>query len=339
MFARLAALDLGSNSFHLHVFAVAPRRPLQLIARNKQKPELGPSVFQTGRIDPAAYERALGAVRNLRDTIAAERPDVVLAVATSALREARNGREFVDEAARLAGFPIRIIDGAEEARLMALGATYGANRSAVAAVFDLGGGSLEVAVTHGARSSFATSLPVGTSRSRRTWRDGPRSRDELCALRRELRVCMRPALERVTRSAFEHGVLSCGSARELARLARESDGAPLAIGGPPVLTRDALCRLRDQLFAVASRGHTCSFADSTRSVDTLLVAATVFLEIMEQLSLGAVEVASGGLREGIAVDYLRRRAALGGARSGVADEHCHAAGSAAFRAGLSVEAS
>ena len=91
--ARIAALDLGSNSFHL-VVAEVRGHEFEIVARSKERVQLGASVFGTGRIDDEAFTRGLSAVRRLREIAAEWVPQTSIAVATSAMREAANGREF-----------------------------------------------------------------------------------------------------------------------------------------------------------------------------------------------------------------------------------------------------
>jgi exopolyphosphatase / guanosine-5'-triphosphate,3'-diphosphate pyrophosphatase len=139
----VAALDVGSNSFHLVVVQAFPDGTVRVLERLKEMVRLGEASLQDGVIPEETLERALRALRALVVKARAHRPAALLAVATSAVREASNGRAFVEAARRECGVDIRIIDGIEEARFIYQGARQalaleGAQR---AALFDVGGGS------------------------------------------------------------------------------------------------------------------------------------------------------------------------------------------------------
>ncbi len=159
---RVAALDLGSNSFHLLVADVHPDRSFTTVTREKEMLRLGDEVAKHGRIRPAAADRAVACARRLRELALANGAIDVEAVATAAIRAAENGSELVDRLAAEAGLHVRVIDGVEEARLV-----YEAVRASIeidpgpAVGLDLGGGSLEVWVGHRDQLLDATSLHLG----------------------------------------------------------------------------------------------------------------------------------------------------------------------------------
>ena len=119
---RLAALDLGSNSFHVLIADVDRDGTIEVIDRVKRMPRIGDAIFRSGQLSDAARKRALRALGDLTEMIDQHEPEAVLAVATSAVREARNGAAFVAEVEARFGFPVRVISGDEEARLSYRGA-------------------------------------------------------------------------------------------------------------------------------------------------------------------------------------------------------------------------
>lgn len=305
MSARVAALDLGSNSFHLALFELRDERGFEQIERAKHKVQLGHSVFRTGVIDVPTFDRGIAALRTLRAVVARSRPETVLAVATSALREAENGAEFLAEATRVVGFPIRLISGYEEARLVALGTSHALRvTSERLAIFDLGGGSLEVIVSDGPTPAFAASLPIGTLRSRADWSAArPPSWEELSALRQTVRAQLEPTLAQVRALGFQRVVLSCGAARDLLRMADEQRKLDPLAQARRVLPRPVLGRLHAELAnAVLS---TAEHYDPRRDQERLLIAATVFELIAQGAPSEQLEIARGGLRHGLVADYVR----------------------------------
>src|SRR4051812_12673444 len=105
---RIAALDLGSNSFHALIADVQRSGRLSVVERAKRMPRIGEAIFRTGAISDVARRNALRALDELLPVIERNRPDAVHAVATSAVREARNGREFVAAVRARLGLEVRI---------------------------------------------------------------------------------------------------------------------------------------------------------------------------------------------------------------------------------------
>src|SRR5215207_5287504 len=144
---RIAALDLGSNSFHLLVADVHPDGTFEAVAREKEMLRLGDDVTRHGHISPAAADRAVAAVRRMKQLADALGATEILAKATSAMRSASNGSELVDRIEEETDVEVEVISGLEEARLI-----FAAVRSSVviepspALGIDIGGGSVELMI-------------------------------------------------------------------------------------------------------------------------------------------------------------------------------------------------
>src|SRR5262245_139619 len=163
---NLAVLDLGSNSFHLAVFTSSDRAVLAPRRELRNAVQLGASL-RDGHIDAAGFARGLTAIEALLRELSALHPGCsVVAVATSAVRDAVNGRAFCQEIERRHGIVVDILSGREEARMAFLGARLFAGPVGRLAVVDLGGGSLELASGPGADPDLADSIPLGVLRLR-----------------------------------------------------------------------------------------------------------------------------------------------------------------------------
>src|SRR5689334_12977162 len=177
---RIAALDLGSNSFHLLVADVHLDGTFTAVAREKEMLRLGDEVGRHGRIPPATADRAIAAIRRLRGLADALGAREVIAKATSAIRTAANGPEFIDRIEAETRVEVEVINGNEEARLV-----FAAIRASVvlepapALCIDVGGGSVEIMVGDAAGMRWATSLPLGVGRlTAECVHDDPPSRDD-----------------------------------------------------------------------------------------------------------------------------------------------------------------
>lgn len=299
--ARIAALDLGSNSFHLVIAELSEAGRFQVIARAKERVFLGESVFRCGSIDDETFARGLAALRRLREIAADYAPEQTLAVGTSALREAGNGRLFVRSAQRVTGLEVRVIDGLEEARLVCLGARRELDQGATRiALFDFGGGSTEVLVADDRGCALTASLPFGSLRLRHQWAcSDPPTAAELELLRASAAEALEPTLAHVERLGFDRVVLACGAARSLWRLS----AAPLT----RELAREGILQLSRRLALLRTADQTAVLGAEAGAPNALLIASVVLGAILERLGAERAFVAAGGLREGLIVDHLARR--------------------------------
>ena len=156
----LAAIDLGSNSFHLLVAAVNYGELKSLEARG-EKVQLAAGL-RAGRLEPTAIRRGLEALSRFRQVLDTLRPDMVRVVGTNTLRAAKNAGEFITPAQELLGYPVEIVAGREEARLIYLGVAHSEADDAVARlVVDIGGGSTELIIGERFEPRLLESLHMG----------------------------------------------------------------------------------------------------------------------------------------------------------------------------------
>jgi len=165
--ARVACIDIGTNSVLLLIAEQSPRGPIALVEQATIT-RLGQGVDRTGQLTPEACERTLACLRAYAASIAEHGVTRVVAVGTSAMRDASNGAEFRARAAKLLGTEPQVISGDEEAELTFAGALSGLEVTGPLLVFDVGGGSTEIIVGESAqaraRVTLARSLNVGSVR-------------------------------------------------------------------------------------------------------------------------------------------------------------------------------
>ena len=237
---RIAALDLGSNSFHLLVADVHPDGTFEAVAREKEMLRLGDDVTRNDRISPPAADRAVATVRRLKQLADALGATEVLAKATSALRTAANGSELVDRIEDETGVEVEVISGLEEARLI-----FAAVRASVvidpapALGIDIGGGSVEFTIGDAAGLRWAESVPLGVGRLTAEFvSDDPPSKSERKRLEDHIRATLEPLLPDVVSRSPRMCVGTSGTINDLARMTdrdadrRSSDGLERAPGGP-----------------------------------------------------------------------------------------------------------
>ncbi|HEY2899795.1 MAG TPA: Ppx/GppA phosphatase family protein [Polyangia bacterium] len=302
---RVAALDLGSNSFHLVVVAVATDGAITVVRRAKDMVRIGESVFLDGRISVEAFDRGLASLHRLTAIARAQAPEVILAVATSAVREAENGADFVEAAERLTGVPIRIIDGIEEACVI----YHGARRALPAAsqrvaLFDVGGGSTEAVLGDQQHAFLSSSVKVGVLRLRDHWLPSdPPSANDLGVVSQWVQTVMTPTIDRFKTSGFDLVALTSGTAMQLGRLV----GRRL----PPVagidrfkISLDALYELESRLVLMPLDQRAAMPGLDEGRVDTIVPGVVIVRTILELAGASHALVCNAALREGLIADYL-----------------------------------
>jgi exopolyphosphatase/guanosine-5'-triphosphate,3'-diphosphate pyrophosphatase len=292
---KLAALDLGSNSFHLLVAKTDGAGELAKVGSHKQVLRLGTVVRQYGKLNEVAFSTALSTVgrmaRVARD-LGAER---LLAVATSALRDARNGRSFCGECSVQHGVQIELLSGDEEARL-----AYAGARSALplttgrVLVADVGGGSVELAVGDGPTCDAAQSLQLGFLRLA----EGFPLTNAGGAARMARYVQLECEKARWQLGRFDTLLLSGGTARAIGKL--------LGGGTASASTRQVLA-LCDELTGLSSAGLVARGVDRQRAA-TLAAGAAVISGLVAGFGQGELRISPRGLREGVILRELQKRA-------------------------------
>ena len=162
---RLAAIDIGTNSLHMIVVQVQADLSFEVIDREKQMVRLGAGGLDGKALTPEAMGLALQVLSKFSRLAASHQVDHIIAGATSAVREAENGGEFLHAIVTQTGIRARVISGTEEARLIHLAAAYGLGLSGeVAVVIDIGGGSVEITRGTGPAIDLGRSFKVGVIR-------------------------------------------------------------------------------------------------------------------------------------------------------------------------------
>ncbi len=302
----LAAVDLGSNSFRLLIGRVEPSaagvqiRPLDSL---KEAVRLAAGLSESGELDLPSQRRAVEALSRFGERLRSFSPDAVRAVATNTLRVAHNARHVLGTAEAALGFPIEVISGREEARLIYLGAAHamptdGADRLVV----DIGGGSTECIVGRDYQSDLLESAPVGcVTLSRRFFPDGAVDRDTFEHACYAARDALAPIALAYRRRGWRYAVGTSGTAKALLQ-------AVQANLGREVLDRAGLAALADQLVRA---GHIDRLRLDSLKADRRPVFAgglAVMTAVFDELGVEEMRYCNGALRQGVLYDVLGRSA-------------------------------
>jgi exopolyphosphatase/guanosine-5'-triphosphate,3'-diphosphate pyrophosphatase len=306
---RIAALDLGTNSFHLLVADVQPDGHFEPLVTEKAMIRLGDVVSRHGRITEPAADVVVATVRRFRQLAEAAGAAELHACATSAMRSAANGDAIVDRIEAETGVAVEVISGRREAELI-----FGAIRAAVmlepapALCFDLGGGSVEIMVGDASGLSWATSEQLGVGRlTAQLVHSDPLSKDDRRALRRHLEQVLEPVAAHVASLEPKLVVGSSGTLEDLAHMvaARRAADVPISLNQLS-FTRDEFLPLHKEILAAPAAERLRFVGLEARRVD-LIPAGSMFLATaMDLFDFDAMTISEWALREGIVLDVIGR---------------------------------
>lgn len=292
---NLAALDLGSNSFHLLVARVTSARTLEKVTAAKDVLRLGAVVQTHGELPPAVFRDSLEVIGTMVRIARAHRCERILAVGTSALRDARNGAEFCAAASAKHRISVELLSGVEEGELVHRGAMRSQRDEwERAAVVDIGGGSVELAIGDRSRVSLVESLPLGFLRlSQALLATG--SLVNADSIQSAVRERLSGVRERIAAIEPQAWLFSGGTARAVGKLLINPDG----------LSARAALRVCDDLSS-SGRERLRSLGVDESRVDTLPAGALVLRALVQELAIPRLRIVSGGLREGLLLRELGR---------------------------------
>jgi exopolyphosphatase / guanosine-5'-triphosphate,3'-diphosphate pyrophosphatase len=304
--APVAVVDLGTNSTRLLVARVFDGR-VEELERRTTVTRLGQDVEATGRLADEAVARvseALAVYREVIDRFGAQR---IVAVATSAMRDAENGAAFRDEIRERFGIDARTISGDEEARLTFLGATSGRAAGSETLVIDIGGGSTEyVTGRPGSNPGFHVSTRMGSVRfSERHMRSDPPEPAEMASLAEDARGVVEADVPSDIRERVEYGIAVAGTATTLAAIDQELDPYdPEKVDGYRV-NIGACERIVAQLAAltVVQRRRVAGLHPDR--APTIVAGSVIMLESMRAFHLDEIEVSESDILDGAALAAAR----------------------------------
>ena len=314
---RIAAIDIGTNSFHLLVAAVDPKlRTFRIIQAEKATTRLGERDPETGELTAAAMQRGLETLRQFRDLAASHRVEQIVTAATSAVREAPNGRDFLQTILDDLGMEVDLVSGPEEARLIYLGVLSGmpfGDRPHL--LLDIGGGSTELILADGRDARALTSTRVGAVRLQRDFvRDDPMPPQRRSFLQAFIQGSLEPAVDKVRRriKPGETPVLvaTSGTAMAIGSLAAsEEERPPRKLNGYRV-TRQSLNQVVDRLITMtpAQRRELAPIND--RRAEIIVPGALILQTTMKMLGVEEFVLSERALREGLIVDWMLRQGLL-----------------------------
>ena len=299
----LAVIDIGSNSGRVTVMRIHRNSHLDVLEDSRAPLRLALEVGDAGWLGSDAIDRTIDALRDFRAVALGAGATSILAVATSAVREAANAKELIQRAHRELGIRLVVIDGEREAAFAFLGAVHGLPAEN-GLLFDLGGGSLEISQFKRRKLCATWTLPLGALRvSDRFFKSEPPTAREGRRLREHVVKSMRKA--RIPQLAPDETLIGTGGTiRNLAKMAARLRRDPLPHIHGSVLHVDAVRALARRTASLSRAGRAAIPGLNRDRADSIVGGFMTTLVAMEFVGARSLQVSGQGLREGIALATL-----------------------------------
>jgi len=293
-----AAVDIGSNSVRLKISRLVAHRLVE-IHEDREVTRLGESVFRSGFLSPEAIALTVKVLRRFHRAAQRAGADSVRVVATSALRDARNSRAFLEWVRSATGWSVEIISGVEEARLIHLGLTSSLRvHSSPMLMIDLGGGSCELTISKKGHIEETVSLPIGAVRLTNDFlhHDPPR-KSELRQLRSLIDREIRRIAERISHAKPNIIIATSGTAEALAAVAhamyRTKSQRAMTV------THAQMRRIAKMLSRLGLEDRKKITGIGPRRAEIVIAGAAVFAGLLDRCKLSGFRYSPLGLRDGL----------------------------------------
>lgn len=306
---KLAVLDIGTNSIHMVLAEIEPGLSYKVLDRYKDMTRLGDGTFKTHRLSEAAMARGLEVIRTLTTLARNKGFDRIVAVATSAVREARNGGTFIERVARQTGLTIRVVSGHEEARLIYLGVRHSMDLSETPSlVVDVGGGSVELIVGNRDSMLAGMSLKLGAIRLKDLYlKEDPPDKEMLEKMGRAVTEQLTGSLQRWAEKKFDRLIGTSGMVGNLAEIVHlRRTGKPLPQLNLATVAVKEVQEVEELLAGSRLKARLAVPGLDPKRADTLLPAAAVVRRLMEVTGLGEMTISDKAIREGLIYDFIER---------------------------------
>lgn len=305
----LAVIDLGTNTFHLLLVEIFDNEEHLVREKFKEYVKLGEGGITSGIIAPGPFQRGIQALTKFRQVLDSRGIRKVLACATSAIRSASNGKDFVAEAKAKAGIDIRIINGNEEALLIYKGVRRGVQFPFDEDVLlvDIGGGSVEFVVARGNQPKLLRSLRLGAARMIETINPSdPITEAQMQATRELIRSQADSLMDEIAEFGIHRMIGSSGTFETLATLAAFENQDMLAVNNPNGyrFDRKRFKRLLRRILT-ATRAQRMQMGGIDQARVDMIVPGSILVDyVLDRLNIDQIMVSNYALKEGILADYI-----------------------------------
>lgn len=300
-------IDIGTNAVRLLVVRINSNFSYTTISQEKEVVRLGENEFKDGILRPEAMERAIFVCKKFADLAKTYGATKIIAVGTSAIREAENQAEFLIELDTRTGLQVKVISGQEEARLVYLGISNGEDIGDKKTIFlDLGGGSTEITIGNQHEYFYTNSLPLGAIRLTTKFIGEGWTGPVEAGTYKQIKNYACNKINTVKAKVLEYGVRSAwGASGTMINLAEVSSKLfKKNINGHLVLSRKNLKKLAPVLCSMPLEERKKIPAINPERADIIIAGAAIIEAVMEQFGIEEIHVSHRELRDGLLVQYM-----------------------------------
>jgi exopolyphosphatase / guanosine-5'-triphosphate,3'-diphosphate pyrophosphatase len=311
----IAAIDIGTNSIHMVIVQIDPSLPaFTVIAKEKDTVRLGDRHATTGDLTPEAIKRSLNTLRRCQELATSLKAEQIIAVATSATREAPNGENFLRQIESELGIVVNLISGREEARRIYLGVLSGMDfNDQPHIIIDIGGGSTEIILADVHEPRILSSTKIGAVRLTKEFvTTDPISDRELKVLRAYVRGILERPVEEIWQNLqlneVPRTIGTSGTIETIAEIhAKDILGAvPDPLNGYEIKYKD-IERIVKRLAKMSYKERLEVSGLTDKRAEIIVPGAVILLEAMQMLKLDSIMICERALREGVIVDWMLTR--------------------------------
>jgi exopolyphosphatase/guanosine-5'-triphosphate,3'-diphosphate pyrophosphatase len=311
---KLAAIDIGSNSIHLAVVRVAPGQHLEIIDREKEMVRLGAGTLRIHSLTKETMDRAMAVLQRYKKISESNRVTRIITIATAAVRESNNAREFINRVRKEVGLDVQVLPGIEEARLIALAVSevtdFNGRR---ALIIDIGGGSTEFVITDGTEPEFLRSVRLGAVRlTEKFVTTDPISGSDRERLIATIHSDLTRVASGIKETGFDFVIGTSGTITNLVESVSHAEGGE-GPDEPPgfasfnqTITTEQLARMNENLGLMTADDRS-RIPKIEKQRSDIIVAGGLLLEvILREVGADSITSCDWSLREGVILDFLNK---------------------------------
>lgn len=300
-----AAIDLGTNSIKIVIVRRNPDGHMQVLFRHRSVVRLGEGSFSVdspGKIPKFVQDRTIKVLQSYSRLLEAYKVDVVRAAGTAALRDAKNGAEFIREVREKTGITLEVLPGDDEAKLIAKGVTseYPVNGKQ-AVLVDIGGGSCEITFMQKKKIESFTSLPLGAVRLTEMFlKGGKKKPEQIKKLRLHVRKILKSNWPNPPQAQIFLG--SAGTIRALGRLVNKTE----LTDNDRSIESSQLVRAWNKISRMSTKAIAALPGIDSKRAEIIVAGTATLTEIFEHFKIKEMLISGRGLREGVLLELFER---------------------------------
>jgi exopolyphosphatase / guanosine-5'-triphosphate,3'-diphosphate pyrophosphatase len=306
---KLAAIDIGTNSIHMIIVEAKNKDLFEVLMQEKEMVKLGEGVFASNVINERAFREGIATIGRYVQLADQFGVDHIITSATSATREAKNGRDFLDTVIAKVGLSPQLISGKEEAKLIFLAVRKAIElKGKQALVLDIGGGSTEVVTGDEKQVDFCKSMKLGVLRLLDfIGHQKPLSHEEISDLKSHVRKTAEKVMGGAREKGFDFVIGTSGTIRSLgeACLVKQGNPSPESVNAECV-SLSALEKLAEKLCGMSPEERGKVEGLSTNRSDAVHLGAVLLVELLKLAGVKEITLSDASLREGMILDFLER---------------------------------